>query len=633
MKPFLIGLAVAVVVLAAGFLTPVFVPPATGPDTLQALRDAELARRQLHAYHTILPLVGVRSEGEIEQFKGDEFDFEALVEGAQEEFATLSDQFDEQVRRATASDRRSRMPSGLQAASTSPAGVRTSVREFERALRENQKLLTEAVRNSRSAIQADRNALGVGQVAGTVKLVEAGKLLADARGLRARLTTLQGSAFAAAGEWAAVRAERDYYGGLDVATVRRSLEDDLDEVDAASQESKAEVDRLASVVGSVEQTLVEVRRRLEEARTQRLSMEETGFIVGDDASFEAYREQYLELGRRLRGLQDQEHLLTFGGIQGGRVIGDDLLEGEIEGGESVVGLSELKRRLEVAEGKLERYKRAREALEDQMSLVGSVGEEAQAQHRQYAARLETLAGEVDQIRARMEELAQQAFEKESTALGAAREAATAFKGAGAAVSRWISDARGLQQEKDSQRINQRLKLIVGDDVAPGFASSAEAQAGTLLGRIHTERALGLAGYLDTLERIQALMPGSTVDTGTLRDDFATARDEAVSALGEARDIYERLAQRQTDRSWVHQASLATVYHLLWQIDEFNAAQHRSNLIDQLAQVVANRAQSPELQQQVKLHTHLTGGGEPTQPDEQEAGEEESPDEDADPNAD
>ena len=56
MKPFVIGLVLAAVVLAAGLLTPTLLPPATDPNTLKALEDAELARRQLHAHEARLPV-------------------------------------------------------------------------------------------------------------------------------------------------------------------------------------------------------------------------------------------------------------------------------------------------------------------------------------------------------------------------------------------------------------------------------------------------------------------------------------------------------------------------------------------------------------------------------------------------
>jgi hypothetical protein len=500
------------------------------------------------------------------------------------------------------SDRQHHMPdSDLPAFAASPSGVRSSVNGLENALRENQKLLTESDKNARSATQTDRNALGVGQVAGMVGLAEAGRLLAEARELRARLTVEQTRLLRVAAKGAEAQSERDRHAGLNATEIQNLLDDDLEAITAALSETQFEVDRLNNEVAEREQALTALRGELEEARTQRLTLEETGFTIGDDASFEAYRVEYLRLSETLRALEQREQLLAFGGIEGGRVSGDDLLKGKIEGGVTIVGLDELKRQLALAEDQLARHARARKALEDQKNLVVTMGDAARTWESQSAA-------EMAEIGAVMDGLAQQALDKEEAALGAARQAEAAFKNAKAAADHWTGDATSMQREKDPQRLNERLKLIVGDDVVAQAASSSEAQAKMLIGRIYTERALGLSESLDTLARVNELVPSSAFDPTALQAGFAEARDQAVAILNEAREAYERLAQKQSSTSWVHQASLATVYHLLWLIDEFNADQHRSNLLDQLGKVVESRRQSPYLQQQVALYALLTEGG-------------------------
>ncbi len=621
MKPLVIGVVLAIAILALGFLVPAILPATVSSTTVQALQEAELARRQLHAYDASLPLAAARAN--VAELK--EADFGRLVERSQEEFDTLGSEFSQLVNRIKSADRQNRMPeSSVRALVPSPSNVQARVSELERFVRDNEQLLTGAARSSRSATQTDRDALGVGQVAGMVKLAEAGRLLAEARELRARLTAEQARLLAVATAGAEARSERDRHAGLNVAEIRGVLDGHLDTITAALAESQAEVDRLSAEVAEREQTLAGLRGQLEETRTRRLTLEEMGFTVGDDASFEAYRAEYLRLSKTLRELEEREQLLAFGGIEGGRVAGDDLLKGTIEGGVTVVGLNELKRNLALVEDKLTRYTRARQALEDQKSLVTTMGGEALTWEGQYADRLETLAAEVQQIRASMDELARQAFEKETAALAAAGDAATAFESAKSAADRWTGEATSLQREKDLQRRNERLKLIAGDNFAAEAAASADAQAKTLVGRIYTERALGLADYLDTLARASELMPGSEVDTvKKLQEQFTEARDEAVSILNEAREAYERLAQKQSSTSWVHQASLATVYHLLWLIDEFNAAQHRSNLLDQLGKVVEDRQQSPHLQQQVALYALVTGGTAAPQSDQPESEEPDS----------
>ena len=621
MKPLVIGVVLAIAILALGFLVPAILPATVSSTTVQALQEAELARRQLHAYDASLPLAAARAN--VAELK--EADFGRLVERSQEEFDTLGSEFSQLVNRVKSADRQNRMPeSPVRALVPNPSNVQARVSELERSVRDNEQLLTGAARSSRSATQTDRDALGVGQVAGMVKLAEAGRLLAEARELRARLTAEQARLLAVATAGAEAQSERDRHAGLNVAEIRGVLDGHLDTITAALAESQAEVDRLSAEVAEREQTLAGLRGQLEETRTQRLTLEEMGFTVGDDASFEAYRAEYLRLSNTLRELEEREQLLAFGGIEGGRVAGDDLLKGTIEGGVTVVGLNELKRNLALVEDKLTRYTRARQALEDQKNLVTTMGGEARTWEAQYAARLETEATEVQQIRASMDELARQAFEQETAALAAAGNAATAFKSAKSAADRWTGEATSLQREKDLQRRNERLKLIAGDNFAAEAAASADAQAKTLVGRIYTERALGLADYLDTLARANELMPGSELDTvKKLQEQFTEAHDQAISILNEAREAYERLAQKQSSTSWVHQASLATVYHLLWLIDEFNAAQHRSNLLDQLGKVVEDRQQSPHLQQQVALYALVTGGAAAPQSDQPESEEPDS----------
>jgi hypothetical protein len=594
---------IAVVLLAAAFVIPRFLTPTVPPDTLRALEEAELARRQLRSYNASMPLVGAFSD--LERLK--EADFGRLVERSQDAFATLGEQFAKRVRAAQLSDRQNNLPqTDLRAVGGSPSGVQSAVGRFEGALRDNRALLDTAANSARSATQTDRDALGVGHVAGMVKLAKASRLLADARRLRAQLATRQADAVAVAAEWAAVRSEKDHYAGLNVANIQGNLSADLGKISEALAESERRVDALRRAIAEREQALATTRAALEQARAERLSLKEMGFTVGDDASFADYRERYLELSQRLGALQQRQQLLAVGGIRGGQPADDDFLEGELRGGETVIGLEELRRRLAIAEANLERYQQARRALNDQQSLVKTFGDDAQTQENRYTERLEALTAKANRVSEDLAAVNQQAFEKENTAIQAAREAASAFKLAQSAVQGWKRAAEELQREKDPQRMNERLSRIARDTLAGEFVSSAEAQAKTLLGRIHTERALGLAGYLSTLRRMTELMPGSAFEAEPLEEAFNTAREEAISTLGEARELYGRLAQKGGPSSWIHQSSLAAVFHLLWQIDEFNAAQHRSEVINQLGKAVGGRERFPYLQQQVALQQAVGG---------------------------
>lgn len=618
MRPYVIGLAFAVVILAGGLLLPAFLPSAPRPKTVTALQQAELARRLLHAHQPSLPLVEKRSA--LEQLK--EADLAALVERAGETLAERSREFQQLVRQAQAIDRESGMPvAELQPISASAAGVRAALTNFERFVRDSRQWLEQAVRAAQEGLRADREALGVGQIAGMVKLAAAADLLAEARQLRVELLTAQTGAFAVAADWAAVRTARDHYAGLEPARVRSQLSEDLAEIEQALAAARSEVAELTRTVSERKRTLERLRTELHTLRDERLSLQEQGFVVGDDASFETYRARYLELGQRLLELEREEQLLSLGGLRGGKLIGDDLLSGRIEGGQSVLGLAELEHRLAVATDKQQRYERARQAIIDQIKLADAVGSEAQKRLEEYTARLKALQADLEQRIAALAELAERAYAQEDAALQAARDAASAFAGAARAAQNWISAAERLQREKDPQRANERLRLIGGDEYAVAFARAGEAWAKTLIGRIHTERALGLAGYLDTLDRIEKLVPGRSFDVSSLQEALDTAREEALRVLGEARELYERLA-RENERKPIgvyYRSSLATVYHLLAQVDQYNAERHRSALIAELAKAVEGAERSPWLGEQVALYRVLTGGAEAAPPpQEQEA---------------
>ena len=552
MKPLITGFAFAIIVVAACFVVPMFMPASISSNTLDALEQAELARRQLHTYDASLPLLKPADDVDQPDTK--------LV----------------------------------------------------RLINDNAALLSAAKKNSQSAIRMDRDALDVGTVAGTVSMTEAAGLLAEARHWRSRLIALQADLFAAATDWAALQAQAAHYVGLDVTNIKTDLDTDLEEVQAVTAQVRQEVDELTKAVGDRESQLEGVRAELTAGRQALLDLEQAGFLLGADQSdgnqptFEQYRTEYRRVSTRMGELQAHEQLLTFGGIEDGRVVGDDLLSGAIEGGKTVLGLGELQYRLTLAQDKLERYTHGVKAIQDQTQAVQKFGDGAQTQAEQYQKRMITKAEQVAALQAEIADLAQKTFDKEEAALQAARAAVSAYKTAKSAVDAWKRAAQSLQSAKDPQRTNDRLKRIIADNTAATFAENAEAGAKTLQGRVQTERALRLRDYLDTLQRLEALKPGGEFDLATLQDKFITARDEAVTVLNEARDGYERLAQKQSDTSWVHQASLAIVYHLLWQIDEIGAEQHRSNLLDQLGQVVESRWQSPYLRQQAALYAALTG---------------------------
>ncbi len=610
MKGFVIGLVLGAVILAAGFLVPRYLPGKPDPQSLDALKAAELAKRELHAYDAGLPVAALHAPvSELEKA-----DFDQLAERSADALTALSSEFSRDVRQAQSLDRKNKMPAGkLRALPGGAAGLRSGVKGFARLLRENEQLLADAAKNARAAGSKGRGVVGVNEVSGIVGLARAARYAEVARHIRTQIEQRLGQCFAVALNWAACRGDRDHYAGLDVSKTRADLEADLEEITKLAEQAGKQRDALARQIADAQDELKTVRADIQKTRAARLALEESGFEAGNDASFNAYRTQYLDLSKRLVALQDREMLLTYGGIEGGTFAGDDYLHSPIEGGQPVLGLEELARRHERARVSAERYAAARTELEQQIGQIDRFATQTQMRAKDYAGQLKELAAQGGQIIGQLDALARQAVEAEDKALAAAREAATAFAAAKMAADRWKSDARSVQSKYDAQRQNERLKRIAADERLAAFAAAGEAQAKTLAGRILTERALRLRAELTTFQQVAELMPPLAPDAAARQQAYQVAVDSAVKSLNEAREVYQRLAQKGGATAWVYQASLALVSHILWQVDIANAPRHRSELIAQLGETLKGRMQWPHLHKEAELFTVLTGGAAPTAP--------------------
>ena len=616
MKATIIGFMLAAILLAAAFVAPTFFPASVSPTAMDALKQAELARRQLHAYDAQLPLAAAR--GELERLK--DADFGALADASSEEIEAMKSEFNRIVRSAQALDRES----GLAASNIRPLSINPgSVSAFEKAVRDNHKQLSDAARNARQAAQAGRDSASNGQVAGAIKLIEAGDLLTESQLLRTRAVVETAHLQDVATAWAQARAENDHYAGLDVADIDDALTEEIEDLAARLEEAAGALETCRISLDERRKVVERTQARMKEKQDQLLQLSEAGFIHGDDASFQTYRGKYLSLSDALGELQARAHLLTYGGIEGGEEAGDGGEPDDQKGGRVVVGLNKLTHDAAMLEERIARLEKARSAVANKQAAVAKIGKEAGTRQDYFVDRLASLETDLNKTRDGLMVLLGQASEKEEAALQAARAAASAFKSAKSAADQWKNAASSLQRDKDPQRLNERLKMIAADTVTASSAASGEAQAILTTGRILAERALASTACLDALERAAELAPTFEFDAETLRENADQARDEAAETLTRARDAYEKLAQKQSGASWVHQSSLATVHHLLWRIDEFNADQHRGNLIDQLGQVVRGREQYPYLGQQATLYSSLTGG-EPrqsVQPREEEVPEE------------
>lgn len=565
MRPFSIGLIVGLAILALLVIVPRFL--SAGDNSAAA--DAELARRYLHGYAPQLADLAARSE------KG------ALESGA-----------------------------------------------IARTLKENAALLSEAERTAAAAAQDADSTPTAGHVAGMVKLSKATLLLDDARRLRRSMEVQEGRVIQNASGWADVNRDMKASVELDVGPSVAALEADLERMRADQQQAQTEAESLAARIAETEKTIETVREEARQQTEQLRQLEKQSFQTGSDSSFQAYRAQYQQLSDRLRSLQEQEMLLAHGGVSGGQVVDDGLVE-SIEGGETVIGLSELKARHEIADERAKRLTGSIANVESQIANLKTLAASAKAEAERYRARLDEFGAEIEAGLARLSELYQQASEKDEQAARAAQEAVTAFRNAARKADAWQGAARQLQSAKDPQRANERLKTIVGDNGAKQELQSAEAHASALLGRVHAERAQALSDYGATLEQIAAYT-GNARDTAELQTALAAAREAATTALNDAHKLYEQLAQSQSPTSWVLQASLAAVDHLLGQVDEMNRAQHIASAMNALTNALKGREQSPYVHPDLlTLRNRLSGETPPPPPPAPETtpAEEPAPEED------
>lgn len=599
LKPMITGFALSIVLIGIIFTVPAFLPGSAKPETVKALREAELARRQLTAFDATMPLTAVRSDLELLK----QADVDRLAERTAEDFAEVQNEFNRRIQSAKSLDRRSGLgESNLRAITPGTSAVSG----FEQAVRANEQLLAAAVRNAKSASQTDQSALSVGQIAGTAKLVEADHVLSAARPLRTALAEESNRLLAIAVRLAGFQALDAHYAGLDLTDVAQSLADDLTETNAKIESSSQELQTVEGTIANLRREIESVQSLMRRKQDALLSLEHAGFEAGNSASFESYRATYLALSREIDELQTREHLLLHGGIMGGTIADDDLLAGDITGGEAAIGVDELEHKAALLRTKLGRLQKARESLDAQRALVSGLTSDSQSRRVSCGDKLRAAKVEFDQVRERIEELAQRAFEQEENALRAAREAATGFKAAKSAANQWKNNAGSVQRDHDAQKVNERLKLIISDEHAVAAADSGEAQALTLAGRILTERALALQGRANVAARITELIPDAVLDLPALRESFTQARDDAILTLNSARELYEQLSQRQASAAWIHKSSLSTVYSLLAQIDEAGARQHRGNMMSLLNEVVAGRQQYPYLKQQALLLSAIGG---------------------------
>ncbi|MFN0135044.1 MAG: hypothetical protein ACKVS9_02890, partial [Phycisphaerae bacterium] len=236
---------------------------------------------------------------------------------------------------------------------------------------------------------------------------------------------------------------------------------------------------------------------------------------------------------------------------------------------------------------------------------------------------------LDKARARAEELSKAAAEIEDRALAAARDAGSQFAAAGSSVQQLRDPARKDQGEFDPQRKNPRLTMILGDDLVELQHTALAAESKALVGAILADRVTSLKAYRETLEQITQIVKGATYDKESLQTAIDAGFNEAVQALGDARQQLEPLATAGKPTTWIQQATLGCVLYKMAMLDKGAESQFMAGAIDNLTKAVSSREQSPFVSRELNALKIAVAGEAPPPTDSQPAdGEPQTPPADA-----
>lgn len=629
MKPSaLVGAAIVLLLLAAGILAPMF-QSAQRKATAQARAQADLARRQLARVSAGLPRLDAIADVDALQAA----DLSSAISQAAEDLKGISDEYARLMRVSAERAQRDGLPAPeIQPLAPNASGVNRALDGFAAAVKANQALLQQATRDAQSARGIDSGALGVTHVLGMAKYVEAAQLLAEAEALRALQVARQAELLQAATTWKLMRGQADHFRGLDAEPILAQLRADLTELRELRDQANARVAALEAEVRSRTQELLGdeaagtpgVVGQMQALQQELLALEERGFKAGaDDApdGFNAYRTRYLELTGQLQELQQREQELRFGGRPGAALVGRDPLTAELQGGERVIGLADLEPQLAGAREVAERLDGAHVSLEAHIVYVQKTGEDADEEIQRYqqrSAQLETrqkeLAGSGEDQAGEIRQLDKAAMEKEEAALSAAEQAVSAFAQAATATRNWVSAARELQQQRDPNRVNERLRLLLDDPYIEHVSQSAEAAARMLVARIQALRMEAARTLIEDMGVLATINPALAFDAAPYQTVADTAQKAGLEALEKARQTYERLANdsKAANSSWVPRAALAAAQHLTWRLDPAATVELPGDQVgtfrDLAAQTITaaleRRDQHPDLRPYVPYRTFL-----------------------------
>ncbi|RMF84309.1 MAG: hypothetical protein D6744_03300, partial [Planctomycetota bacterium] len=470
---------------------------------------------------------------------------------------------------------------------------------------EQRKLLQAAASAAQAAAGASSDAPAVKEIQAAVKLAEARRSLAAAVRVRTRLRSLESQAEHVASNWARQQSEVAHFAAIEVGPTVEQLGRDVEDLNAQLAAVQSSASELAAIIAERDQELSQVREQLRQAQDEMLRLQDAGFTPGNDASFDAYRDRLVAVATRVRDLQAREHLLAYGGVEGGQVVPNDDGDGDqVIGGEAFFGVTELRRRLSLINDKIERFTAGVRALELQRETVGVLKSAAQEQEQLFRQRQQQTRARFDELVAEVRSLSEQALALEDDALSAARAAADAFDAAERAARNFKSAAREARQKYDPQGLNPRLKLINADDVPEKSAGTGAAEARMLIGRICAERADGVAALLAANDRIAAMMPEYSFDAEALQAKIDEARQIGVEALSAAKETYASLVDGGAETSWVYAAALAGVELLSARLNPDQADTFRGQALDALDTVAEKAGASSYAAMYIQLRDTL-----------------------------
>jgi hypothetical protein len=629
-SPVLIGIALAVIIIAASLVAP-RLRSAAREKVEQAQDRAALAERELARHSLALPLADALAQPDV--MKSQESQLGDAVRSAAEPLKEASTEYSKLARTAQDLAQHAGLPAPtLRPLGTDTAGIQRAITDFQATVKDNQALLNRALQDASAAAAIDGQALGVQQAVGMAEYVRAAEAQAQAARLRSQQADAQARLLDVGTQWKAAQGFLDYYRGLDTAPIVKELQGDLEELGERKTEAAAEVAQLSDQVAQRKQALEQVEQKLAEQQTQWQELQKKGFKPGQDQGadgFEQYRDLYLSMAENVRQLQQQTQELRYGSLHGAKASDEDWATGKLSG-EPSVGLEELQRRLDIAQERARLFTQSVTGLGDHIRFVTESGQQAQTETNRYQKRMDDLEGAAREVTAEIEKLAGSAFDTEAEALKAAESSVRAFAQSQKATEAWRRALVEVQREKDPSHKNERLNRVLKDPYLENLARSAEASARVLAGRIHLARVESGEALLGDMQVFTETYtdPKFTFDPSTFQTQVETARAAGLETLQAAAQLYTTVADKlgTVPTVWVPLGAASATYDLLAHLDPTQAAEFQAKATELIQKAVEKREQSPYLQPFVTFRDHLaslSAPAEPVKPAEPATPEEES----------